>query len=116
MGYVGLAGLFFLMVALMTLVLTSIDFGAAPAREKELKITIPENFDYNGLFDDIFAKYTKHTRLAKVRTTNMGTLYELTYDVQLPDGSVPKDFIDEIRTRNGNLGITIGDYSVKEAL
>ena len=116
MGYVGLAALFFLMVALMTLALTSIGFGSGPASEKELKITIPENFDYNGLFDDIFDKYTKHTRLSKVRTTNMGTLYELTYDVQLPGGTVPKDFIDEIRTRNGNLGITIGDYSVKEAL
>ena len=116
MGYVGLAAIFFLLVAVLTLALTSIGFGSAPAKEKELKITIPENFDYNGLFDDIFEKYTKHSRLAKVRTTNMGTLYELTYDVQLADGTVPKAFIDEIRTRNGNLGITIGDYSVKEAL
>ena len=116
MGYVGLAAIFFLLVAVLTLALTSIGFGSAPAKEKELKITIPENFDYNGLFDDIFEKYTKHSRLAKVRTTNMGTLYELTYDVQLAHDTVPKAFIDEIRTRNGNLGITIGDYSVKEAL
>ena len=116
MGYVGLAAIFFLLVAILTLALTAAGFGTAPASEKELKITIPENFDYNGLFDDLFTKYTKHARLAKVRTTNMGTLYELTYDVSLPGGEVPKSFIDEIRTRNGNLGISIGDYSVKEAL
>jgi hypothetical protein len=116
MGYVGVAVIFFVLISLLTIALTALRFGSAPSTEKELKITIPENFDYNELFDDVFAKYTSRARLAKVRTTNMGTLYELTYDVSLPDGEVPKIFLDELRTRNGNLTISIGDFSAKDSL
>ena len=81
-----------------------------------MKITIPESFDYQGLFDDIFEKYKLRCRLESVRTTNMGTLFELTYQVTLPGDTAPKALLDELRTRNGNLNIAIGDFSQREAL
>lgn len=116
LGYIGIAVLFFGFVAIFTLILTKIDFGAASKFEKQLKITIPENIDYNGLFDDVFAKYKIKVRLEKIRTTNMGTLFELTYDAVFPSGKIPKEFVDELRTRNGNLNIVIGEFNEKETL
>ncbi|MCD8105875.1 MAG: DUF4956 domain-containing protein [Lachnospiraceae bacterium] len=116
MGYVGVAFLFFAFVAVLTLLLTQLDFGGASRTEKQLKITIPENFNYDGLFDDIFQKYQVDVTLEKIRTTNMGTLYELTYQARFAKELVPKAFIDELRTRNGNLNIVIGDFSDRETL
>lgn len=115
-GMIGIAVLFFLLSACFTLVLTRLNFGAASRYEKQLKITIPENFSYEELFDDLFEKYTSDTYLRKIQTTNMGTLFELTYDVRFSDTVVPKEFIDEIRARNGNLNVSIGDFSDKEML
>ena len=72
--------------------------------------------DYEGLFDDLFQRYTRSARLEKVRTSNMGTLYELDYRVVLKDGGVPKEFLDELRCRNGNLNIVCGRVASREAL
>lgn len=116
MGFIGIAVIFFLLASVFTLILTKLDFGAGSKSEKQLKITIPENYNYEGLFDDLFEKYTSHVELARVRTTNMGTLFELTYNVVFSDSSIPKEFIDEIRSRNGNLNIVIGDFADKEML
>ena len=116
MGYVVLAAAFFAVMALFTLVLTAAHFGAAGERERELKITIPENLDYDGLFDDLFAKYTTSAVFDRVKTSNMGTLYELSYRVTLKDERVPKEFLDELRCRNGNLNIVCGRIANKEAL
>ncbi len=116
MGYVILAVLFFVIMAVYTLVLTLVRFGGTKESERELKITIPENLDYDGLFDDLFAKYTSSARLERVKTTNMGTLYELDYRVVLPGEQVPKAFLDELRCRNGNLNIVCGRIASKEAL
>ena len=116
MGYIGIAVIFFVLISIFTLVLTAIDFGAPSKHEKSLKITIPESFDYTGLFDEVFDKFGVKVTLRKIRTTNMGTLFELTYDAVFPDGSIPKDFIDEIRTRNGNLNIIVSDFTDKEVL
>lgn len=96
--------------------MTRLNFGAVSRFEKQLKITIPENLDYDGLFDDVFLKYQVKASLEKIRTTNMGTLFELTYDVVFPSGKVPKQFVDELRTRNGNLNIIIGDFNERETL
>ncbi len=115
-GQIGTAVVFFAVSSVFTLVLTKIDFGAPSRFEKQMKITIPESFDYNGLFDDVFRKYQVTAKLEKVRTTNMGTLFELTYDARFSDGKISKEFIDEIRTRNGNLNITVGDYNDREYL
>ncbi len=116
MGYVAIAAAFFAVMAAFSLVLTAIGFGAGAADERELKITIPENLDYDGLFDDLFAKYTRSAELNRVKTTNMGTLYELSYKIVLRDSGDAKAFLDDLRTRNGNLTITCGKPVVKEAL
>lgn len=116
MGYIGIAVIFFVLSAGFTLLLTAMNFGTVTLHEKHLKITIPENFDYEGLFDDVFEKYTEKAQMTKIRTTDMGTLFELSYDVILKDKHVSKDFIDELRTRNGNLNIVIGDFPDKEML
>jgi len=116
MGYVAIAAAFFAVMAAFALLLTAIGFGAGAADERELKITIPENLDYDGLFDDLFQKYTRSAELQRVKTTNMGTLYELAYKIILKDSGDTKAFLDELRTRNGNLTITCGKPTVKEAL
>ena len=116
MGYVALAFLFFLILAAAMLALTALKFGRPSAAERVLKITIPENLDYEGLFDDLFAQYTKSHELVRVKTSSMGTLYELEYRVTLPGEIVPKAFLDALRCRNGNLNIVCGRESVKDAL
>ena len=108
MGYVTLAAVFFVIIAAMLLLLTRLDFGTRRTDERLLKITIPENLDYDGLFDDLFEKYTKSCVLERVKTSNMGTLYELQYRVTLRDAQVPKAFFDALRCRNGNLSIICG--------
>lgn len=106
MGYVGLAVLLFLILAGAMLALTAMRFGQKEDAGRILKITIPEDLDYDGLFDDLFERYTTAHTLEKVKTTNMGTLYELRYRITLWQEPVPKVFLDELRCRNGNLNIT----------
>ena len=116
MGYIGVA------VSLTVITIAAgMLFGLAADKkrggnEKSLKITIPENLDYEGLFDDLFPQYTSSHTLTRVKTSNMGTLYELTYRVTLPDDHAPKAFLDELRCRNGNLNITCGREATKDAL
>ena len=116
MGYVTLAALFFVIIGLFMLVLNLVKFGDDDENERTLKVTIPENLDYDGIFDDLFKQYTRKTSLEKVKTSNMGTLYELEYSVILKSREIPKAFIDEIRTRNGNLNITCSKVGTKETL
>ncbi|MBQ8943824.1 MAG: DUF4956 domain-containing protein [Clostridia bacterium] len=116
MGYVTLAVVFFAVTAVCMLILGAVKFGEGNSSLRTLKITIPENLDYDGVFDDLFAAYTNSAELEKVKTANMGTLFELQYTISLKGEEVPKEFIDEIRVRNGNLNITCAKYAVKEAL
>ena len=116
MGYVVIAAVFFVIIAAFVVLLTAIGFGAGAADERELKITIPENLDYDGLFDDLFEKYTGSADLERVKTTNMGTLYELSYRIVLRDAKMTKAFLDELRTRNGNLTIVCGKPAEKASL
>ena len=74
---------------------------------RSLKIVIPEDLDYDEVFDDIFAKYTKKAELVKTKTMNMGSLYKLTYDVTLKKGVKEKAFLDEIRVKNCNLKVLL---------
>ena len=108
MGYVGIAALFFLIVAVTVLTLTLLRFGETSRSFRHLKVTIPD--------DDLFEKYTTSHELVRVKTTNMGTLYELTYDINLRGGDVSKEFMDELRCRNGNLNIICGRESDKDML
>ena len=116
MGYLALAAAFFAVMAAFTLFLTTLNFGGRGADERELKVTIPENLDYDGLFDDLFQKYTRTADLERVKTTNMGTLYELCYKIVLRDTHKTKAFLDELRERNGNLNIVCGKPVEKTAL
>ena len=116
MGYIGIAAVFFLVMAVFLVLLSLFRFGETAASSRQRKITIPENLDYDGLFDDIFEKYTSRHELVRVKTTNMGTLYELTYTINLKTPEVSKQFIDDIRCRNGNLNIICGRESDKDAI
>ena len=116
MGYLALAAVFFAIMAVFTLILTTLNFGAGAADERELRVTIPENLDYDGLFDDLFQKYTRSSELDRVKTTNMGTLYELSYKIVLRNAHSTKAFLDELRERNGNLTIVCGKPVEKTAL
>lgn len=95
-------------ILLVFVVLSVTGFGTRDAHRKQLRITIPENLNYMVVFDDIFDKYLSENVLKKVKTTNMGTMFELTYECRMKDESEQKQFIDELRVRNGNLNITMG--------
>lgn len=116
MGYIVPAIIFFIIMAAFMLILNGLNFGKGDESLRTLKVTIPENLDYDGIFDDLFRIYTAGHELEKVKTTNMGTLYELQYMISLKGKEVPKEFIDEIRVRNGNLNITCSKYAVKDSL
>lgn len=108
MGFLSLAFIITITTGFVILVLEKIHFGDVESNERELRITIPEDLNYDGIFDDLFFEYTKHTKLEKVKTTNMGTMYELFYRIQLRDSKKQKAFIDALRCRNGNLTIMMG--------
>lgn len=108
MGYLTIAALFLVIVGLMTILLNTLPFGEQKKNEKELKITIPEILDYTGLFDDLFSTYTDNAELIRVKTTNMGSLYELHYSIILKSDAIEKNFLDALRCRNGNLNIICG--------
>ena len=81
-------------------------------KDKTLKITIPEDLNYGSAFDDVFEKYTEKCEIVSVKTSNMGSLYKLTYHLNLKDTSQEKAFLDELRCRNGNLEISIARQEV----
>ncbi|MDY4670164.1 MAG: DUF4956 domain-containing protein [Oliverpabstia sp.] len=108
MGFLSLAILVTGIIGLVIFVLEKIHFGRALSKERELRITIPEDMDYTGIFDDLFQAYTKTAHLERVKTTNMGTMYELSYRVEMRNMEKEKEFIDELRCRNGNLTIILG--------
>ena len=116
MGFVVLAVLTFVLLGGMLMLLSLLGFGQKGGDVRTLKIVIPENLDYDGLFDDLFRQYTSDYTLEKVKTANMGTLYELQYRVTLKTPEVPKAFLDEIRCRNGNLNVTCGREVSRETL
>lgn len=83
---------------------------------RQLRILIPEDMDYQGVFDDLLQTYTTKASLDRIKTTNMGTLYELTYIVYLKKDSNEKKFMDEIRTRNGNLTVIMSKREKEQTL
>lgn len=111
MGYIAFAVIFLALIGAAMLLLNTTHFGEEKQSERMLKITIPENLDYDGLFDDLFTQYLSKANLISVRTSNMGSLYELHYLVRLKGGIVSKEFMDQLRCRNGNLTIVCGRVS-----
>ena len=118
MGYIGFAILFTLIMCIAFLLYSHIDFGTKKnaGMYKTLNITIPEDLDYSDIFDYIFKEYTKDYEIIRVKTTNMGSMFRLTYNITLKDVSKEKEMIDKIRTRNGNLEISVSkqDTTVAE--
>ena len=109
MGYLGFAVLFTIVMCVMFVLYNRLDFGAKKNADtyKTFAITIPEDLDYSGVFDDIFSEFTTSHDLVRVKSTNMGSMFKLTYNVMLRDVTREKEMIDKIRCRNGNLEITV---------
>ncbi len=109
MGYLGYAALFTIIMCGVFILYNRLDFGSKKnaATYKTFQITIPEDLDYSEVFDDIFKAYTTSYDLVRVKTTNMGSLFRLTYNVSLRDVTREKEMIDKLRCRNGNLEITV---------
>ncbi len=108
MGYIGFAAIITVLVGALMIVLCKTGFGDKKDETLQLKIVIPENLNFNGAFDDIFQKYTNKSKLDKVKTTNLGSMFELNYLVNLKKDADQKAMIDEIRVRNGNLTVAMG--------
>ena len=113
MGYLGYAVLFTVILCATFILYGYLNLGTRKiaATYKTLNITIPEDLDYSNVFDNILSKYTSSYELTCVKTTNMGSLFRLTYDIVLKDASKEKEMIDLLRCRNGNLEINISKQS-----
>ncbi len=108
MGYLGYAALICVVLGGANLLLQLIDFGGTQARlDRTIRITVPEDLDFVGLFDEVLDLYTTSHELVMVKTANMGSLYKLAYNVQLKDAGNVRNMIDDLRCRNGNLEIAI---------
>lgn len=109
MGYLAYSLLFTLILGAASLLYSALDFGAKKksALYKTLHITIPEDLDYTNVFEDIFPAYASSWELTQVKTTNMGSLFRLTYNITLLSAEAEKQLIDKLRCRNGNLEITV---------
>lgn len=109
MGYPGYAVLFCIIMGGVNLFYTAYGFGEKRQEEKKktLNITVPEDLDYAGIFEDLFQKYTSEIKMIRVKTTNLGSLSRLTYNLTLKETGTEKSFIDELRCRNGNLEISM---------
>lgn len=107
MGYIAFAIIFAVIACGFTLILNMLNFGEQKDDVRTMHITIPESLNYTDVFDDLFEKYTNKVALIATKTTNMGSLFKLSYEIELKDTYKEKEFIDEIRCRNGNLDIVI---------
>ena len=104
MGYVTFAGLITVLVSLVLFLLSRTPFGETRSA-RELRVLIPEDLDYTAVFEDIFAQYTRTHQLNKIKTTNLGSMFDLCYHIRLKDPAQEKALIDALRCRNGNLTI-----------
>lgn len=109
MGFIAYSAIFAVIICLVIFAATAVNFGKPRTRsvEKEVRITIPEDLDYNSEIDSLLAEYTSSCELVSVRSTNMGSMFKLRYKVTLNDEAQQKELIDKIRVRNGNLEVAI---------
>ncbi|WP_122640095.1 DUF4956 domain-containing protein [Romboutsia sp. Marseille-P6047] len=107
MGYIGYGIIFTTILCAVILILDAIKFAIPKTKTMQLKITIPEDLNYEGVFEDILSKYTNSWNIEKVKTRDFGSLFELSYIIHMKPDSNQKKFIDELRCRNGNLNITL---------
>ena len=116
MGQIYFAIIVTLVISLLLILFYKTQFGDVTINEQTLKIIIPEDLDYNHIFDEIFNKYCNSYKLVKVETTNLGSLFELKYNVILKTNTNEQDFINDLRIKNGNLKISLHEPSVSEML
>ncbi len=111
MGYIAYAFLFAVIMGLVDMLYAQIGFGTKKHADldRTLHVTIPEDLDYVEVFDDLFARFTKKSELVNVKTTNMGSLFKLTYHITFQESGTEKAFIDAVRCRNGNLEIALSN-------
>ena len=95
------------LLSLIIVLLEGTDYGHVTDKVKLLKITLPENLNYEGLYDDILHKYTDQNTFLSVRTTSLGTMFEVIYSIKMKRGISEKEMIDDIRERNGNLNVSL---------
>lgn len=107
LGFYTLAVLFAITLSVLIFILHGVDYGKKDTFKKTLKVTIPENMHYEELFDDLFARLLEEHTLLQVETTNLGTMYQLTYTIVPKEGITDKQIMDEIREHNANLKISI---------
>ena len=115
-GFIGYGALICLIMCAILVLFNLLNFAAPKAQEMTLKVTIPEDLNYNGLFDKVLEKYTTHYLLRRVKTTDFGTLFDLVYSVRVKNDIDQKKFIDELRTLNGNLNITLVLYKYDDQI
>lgn len=113
-GYIGYSAIFTVIFIAVMLILSLVGFGSMKRREMQLKVVVPENLNFEGIIDDILNDDTTYWRLAKVRTSDFGTMFELIYRLKLKKNTSTKEFLDKIRCRNGNLNVVI-TYAEDEA-
>ena len=113
MGYIGVAAILTVIVGIFNIIYVTPPFGRPRIPSKLLKITVPEDLEFEGAFDGVLASYTSSYDLANVQTTNMGSLYQLDYKVTMKEEGFEKRMIDELRCLNGNLKISLGTPRVK---
>ncbi|MBR3772578.1 MAG: DUF4956 domain-containing protein [Clostridium sp.] len=113
-GLIWVAVIYTVIIGVLFFILSVTTYGERTVNERDLKITIPENLEYAGLFDDIFEKYTSKSYLDSVKTTNLGSMFELRFKITLKSAADEKKMIDDIRCRNGNLTIMCGRQSVQK--
>ncbi len=111
MGYLAYAALFAVVMGVIVLLWNQLS-GRRVTCEKELRITIPEDLDFSGIFDDVFEEYTSSCETVSVKTSNMGSLYKLKYLITMKDAARAKEMIDALRCRNGNLEISLNNPEV----
>ena len=114
LGYIWLSVVITIIVAILMFVYTSILNKSTDNSQRRLKVVIPENLDYDDVFKDLLKKYTKEYELRKAKTTNMGSTYELTYLISLKNGIKEKQFMDDIRVRNGNMTVLLERPEISE--
>ena len=108
MGYIGIAVIFSIVISIINLILNVMNFGGNESEERSLKITVPENLDFETKFDTIFRDYLESYSYEEVKTTNMGSLYKICLTVRVKTGVSIKEMMDDIRKKNGNLEVSIG--------
>ena len=109
MGYIGLAVILTMLVGIMNAIYLVTPLGELSGGDrKQLKITVPEDLEFEGMFDEVIGKYTSESELVKVETSNMGSLYKISYLIQMREAGLEKAMIDELRCLNGNLKISLG--------